>query len=288
MKINGITIGSFKSLVVLVIFLLFPTSIISTTQSLHAAVVTHLSETNFDSLSFPPLFLTSNDEDANKEIQLTTIKNTDTQSVKKIPGYTFPLLSNQSLKSYPVVQKDKMFKIETSDPLNKMLTIGSVSLTPISSQQGNGIVKSYGKTIMLSPVNINNINSQEDYGFSSNLPLGDYVMNVIMKYDDKPVSGLYETRLQIIQPILTENNEKVIKKEQHDTTKNIYHIVKYAGKTNISLNNVNKNNDPLKEARDYYQKLFGHVPSEKLLKNLDAYYRRYIWNRIWKRRFTWN
>ena len=99
MKINGITIGSFKSLVVLVIFLLFPTSIISTTQSLHAAVVTHLSETNFDSLSFPPLFLTSNDEDANKEIRLTTIKNTDTQSVKKIPGYTFPLLSNQSLKS---------------------------------------------------------------------------------------------------------------------------------------------------------------------------------------------
>ena len=166
-----------------------------------------------------------------------------------------------------------MFKIETSDPLNKMLTIGSVSLTPISSQQGNGIVKSYGKTIMLSPVNINNINSQEDYGFSSNLPLGDYVMNVIMKYDDKPVSGLYETRLQIIQPILTENNEKVIKKEQHDTTKNIYHIVKYAGKTNISLNNVNKNNDPLKEARDYYQKLFGHVPSERLLKNLVAYYK---------------
>ena len=154
-----------------------------------------------------------------------------------------------------------------------MLTIGSVSLTPISSQQGNGIVKSYGKTIMLSPVNINNLNSQEDYGFSSNLPLGDYVMNVIMKYDDKPVSGLYETRLQIIQPILTENNEKVIKKEQHDTTKNIYHIVKYAGKTNISLNNVNKNNDPLKEARDYYQKLFGHVPSERLLKNLVAYYR---------------
>ena len=35
MKINGITIGSFKSLVVLVIFLLFPTSIISTTQSIH-------------------------------------------------------------------------------------------------------------------------------------------------------------------------------------------------------------------------------------------------------------
>ena len=268
MKIN-------PHIVTLIIFL-FVSSVFTSTASINATILQQPNSSSNPKTSFPSLYLVSgNDFNSEKIIPLTRIKDLDKDSIIKVPGYIFPLINNNSVKPYPVVESGKVFKIASLGTPDHNFTIDSVYLAPILSQQPDGKVKSFGEPFLINPIKLDNGNTQ-DYGFVSNIPLGDYAINVIMKRDDKPLKGLFETRFQVVKPALIENNENIIKNEHNNSDKKVYHIVKYRTPIQISTNKNADEIDPLKMAREYYQSIRGNVPSDRVLNNIVYYYKHYF------------